>query len=168
MNSKGIHLFCEECGKKWEMTTLGELKSLDGNTEFSHIPDWYKWERENVRNELLKGDYHYEEDIEIVSLPNVNDFVPLGKAKVSHSIDGFIIEGHYNGHNYRIERPSDGLLGLYIEYGFHLLKGKDCFEISTKNDSFFCIPQKKDIITKLSLATEEAYKIVNEHVVSKS
>ena len=159
MNSKGTLLFCEECGKKWEMTTLGELKALEGKTEFSHIPDWYEWERENVRIELLEGKYHYEEEVEIVSQPNVSNFIPLGKAKVTHSLDGFVIEGYYNGHNYRIERQSKWLYGLYVEYGFNLLKGKDCFEISTEDDAFFCIPQRKDIITKLALATEEAYKI---------
>ena len=163
MNSKGTHLFCEECGKKWEMTTLGELRALNGETEFSHIPDWYTWERENVRNELLSGKYHYEEEVEIISQPNVRDYVPLGKAKVTHDLEnGFVIEGHYNGHDYRIERATKGLYSLHIEYGFIQLKGADCFEISTTNDSFYCMTKKKDIVTKLALATEEAFKISNE------
>mgnify|MGYP002519654889 CR=1 FL=1 len=67
MNTKGIHLFCEECGKKWEMTTLGELKALNGETEFSHIPDWYEWERECVRQEILDGTYHFEDDVHVHS-----------------------------------------------------------------------------------------------------
>ena len=163
MNTKGIHLFCEECGKKWEMTTLGELKALNGETEFSHIPDWYAWERQNVRDELLQGKYHYEEEVEIISQPNVNDYVPLGKGKVTHDLEnGFVIEGHYNGHDYKIERPTKGLYSLHIEYGFNQLKGADCFEISTTNDSFYCMTKKKDIVTKLALATEEAFKIANE------
>ena len=33
---KGIYLTCEECGKKWEYTELGELKAVEGETEFSH------------------------------------------------------------------------------------------------------------------------------------
>ncbi len=165
MNSNGIHLFCEECGKKWEMTTLGELKALSGETEFSHIPDWYKWERENVRNEILRGEYSYKEELTVYSQPNVHDYVPLGKATVTHNLEnGFIIEGHYNGNDYRIQRQTKGLYSLHIEYGFTQLKEKsiDCFEISTTNDSFYCIPKRKDIITKLALATEEAFKIANE------
>ena len=163
MNSKGVHLYCEACGKKWEMTTLGELKALEGKTEFSHIPDWYAWERENVRNELLSGRYHYEEELEIISQPNAYDYVPLGKGKVTHDLEnGFVITGHYNSHDYKIERPTKGLYSLHIEYGFNQLKGADCFEISTTNDSFYCMTKKKDIITKLALATEEAFKIANE------
>ena len=52
MASEGTKLFCRECGKEWELTELGELHALTGNTEFSHIPDWYEWERANVRDEV--------------------------------------------------------------------------------------------------------------------
>lgn len=163
MISKGIHLWCEECGKKWEMTDLGEMKALQGETEFSHIPDWYKWERENVRQQLLDGTYHYEEEIQVYSTPGVNEYINLGTAKVTHDLqNGFVIEGHYNGNNYRIQRPTKGIYGLHVEYQFKQLKYLDCFEISTTNDSFYCMTKKKDIVTKLALATEEAFKIANE------
>ena len=44
-----------------------------------------------------------------------------------------------------------------MEYDFGPLKKKDCFDISTENDSFYCIPQSRNIITKLAFATEEIY-----------
>ena len=163
MNSKGIHLWCESCGKKWEMTELGEMKALEGKTEFSHIPDWYEWERENVRQQLLNGTYHYEETLQVYSTPGVDKYIDIGTAKVTHNFnDGFIIEGHYNGNDYKICRPTKGLYGLHVEYQFKHLKYEDCFSISTTNDAFYCMTKKKDIITKLALATEEAFKIANE------
>ena len=63
--SKGYSLTCNECGKTWEMTELGELVATSGETEFSHIPDWYKWQRENVRNEILNGTYKYSDEVQI-------------------------------------------------------------------------------------------------------
>ena len=45
MDSSGKTLRCKSCGKEWEMTELGELQAKNGITEFSHIPDWYEWER---------------------------------------------------------------------------------------------------------------------------
>ena len=113
----------------------------------------------------MRTKYSYEEELNVYSQPNVHDYVPLGKAKVTHDLlNGFVIEGHYNGHDYKIQRPTKGLYSLHIEYGFNQLKEKnvDCFEISTTNDSFYCTPKKKDIVTKLALATEEAFKIANE------
>ena len=165
---KGIYLTCEECGKKWELTELGEMQAVDGETEFSHIPDWYEWERECVRQEILDGTYKFEDDVLVHSLPGL-EFIDLGEAHVTHDLEnGFVIEGNYNDNDYRIQRQTKTLYTLHNEFAFKKLGKIDCFDVSIKDDSFYCIPSKKDVVTKLMLATEEAYKIVNEHVVSKS
>ncbi len=162
MNSEGIHLYCEECGKKWEFTELGELKATDGETEFSHAPDWYEWQRECVRQEILDGTYYFEDTVHALSLPG-DTFIDLGEAHVTHDFEnGFVIEGHYNGHDYRIQRATKTLYTLHIEFDFGKLDKQDCFDVSVKNDSIYCIAQKKDVGTKLMLATEEMYKIVSE------
>ncbi len=164
---KGIHLTCEECGKVWEYTELGEMKALDGETEFSHIPDWYEWERECVRKEILDGTYKYEEVLEIHSLPG-DTYIPIGEGKVTHDFEnGFIIEGNYNGHDYRIQRQPKTLYTLHNEFAFKKLGKTDCFDISVKDNSFYCIPKKKDVVTKLMLATEEMYKLTATPTVSK-
>lgn len=162
MVGKGIHLTCEECGKVWEMTELGEMKALEGETEFSHIPDWYEWEREKVRQELLDGTYKYEDNVHIYSLPGV-EFIDLGEGKVTHDLEnGFIVTGHYNGHDYRIQRATKSLFTLHMEFAYKKLNMSDNFDVSVKDDSLYCIPSQKDVVTKLMLATEEAYKIVKE------
>ena len=55
MDSEGAKLFCNACGKTWEMDEYGRLHALDGETEFSHIPDWSNWERACVRKEIQEG-----------------------------------------------------------------------------------------------------------------
>ena len=65
MHSEGIVLWCESCGKKWEMTELGQLKALEGETEFAHIPDWYSWERRCVREEIERGEYMLDIPVEM-------------------------------------------------------------------------------------------------------
>ena len=57
MRSRGEYLYCEACGKRWHLSELGELEAEKGDTEFSHIPDWYEWERANVRREVEAGTY---------------------------------------------------------------------------------------------------------------
>ncbi len=164
---KGIYLTCEECGKKWELTELGELSALDGETEFSHIPDWYEWERECVRQEILDGTYKYEDTVHIHSLPGV-EFIDLGEGRVTHDLEnGFIVEGHYNGHDYRIQRQSKSLYTLHNEFLYKKLGKADCFDVSVKDESLYCIPSQKDVVTKLMLATEEIYKIVSQPAISK-
>lgn len=160
MSSKGISLHCDACGKEWEMDELGVLRAMDGETEFPHIPDWYEWQRAQVRRQLEAGTYRFEDDVEVYSLPNAWRFQKLGMAKLTHDMEnGFIVEGEHNGKPYRIHRPPLGMYGVHIEYDYCYLRPEDCIDISTGNDSLYCYPVKQNVVTKLSLATEELYKL---------
>ncbi len=48
---------------------------------------------------------------------------------------------------------------LHVEYDYHRIVQKDAFEIAIETDSFYCFPEKPDVITKLALATEDLYKM---------
>jgi hypothetical protein len=158
MGSEGTKLFCKECGKTWEMDELGELHATEGETEFTHIPDWFEWERANVRKEIDAGTYHFEDEVDIYSLPSCMRFKHIGKGKLTHDYKGFTIEGEYNKKKYKVHRSVAGMYGLHIEYDYCYVRPDDCIDISTENDSIYCYPTKTDVVTKLSFATEELYK----------
>lgn len=163
MRSEGAELFCTECGKRWELLTNGELSAKNGETEFSHVPDWFEWERENVRREVREGRYRFDEEVEVYSMPGCYKFVPLGKARLTHHVEnGFLLEGHYNGEDYSIKRTPLENNSLHVEYDFQHVKPLDCIDISTNNDSFYCYPTSENIVTKMSLATEEMYQLALE------
>lgn len=168
MTSEGCRLRCAACGKEWEMDTLGQLHALEGETEFSHIPDWFEWERGQVRAQLEAGTYHFEDEVEVFSLPNAWRFQKLGKARLTHSMtDGFVVEGEHNGQPYRIHRPPLGMYGVHVEYDYCYVRPEDCIDISTDNDSLYCYPSQKNVVTKLSLATEELYKLRSAQKAAK-
>ena len=78
MASSGAELYCEVCGKRWEMQEDGSLRALNGDTEFSHIPDWFEWERSQVRQQIEKGEYSFSDEVEVYSLPRAMRFENLG------------------------------------------------------------------------------------------
>lgn len=159
MDSKDSELFCTACGKRWNWREDGYLEAVDGETEFDHIPDWFEWERAQVKAQIEQGEYSFEDEVEVYALPRTFRYIPLGKGKVTHDIEkGFILEGTYRGQVYRCHRMPLQTNSLHVEYDFGPIKGVDCFDISTENDSFYCIPTKKDCLTKLAFATEEIYK----------
>ena len=164
MNSKGTEIFCEACGKRWEMDELGELHALEGDTEFTHIPDWFEWERAQVRKQIREGNYHFEDEVDVYSLPEPWRFRDLGKAVLTHDMTGFTLKGHYNGEEYCIHRPAQGMYGLHVEYDYVYLKPNDCVDISTENDSFYCYPALQNVVTKLSFATEELFILHKERI----
>ena len=166
METKGAEIFCNHCGKRWFLQENGQLQAAEGETEFPHIPDWFEWERDQVRKQIEVGTYSYEDEVEVYSFPRCYVFFKLGKAKVRHDFEnGFTIDGHYRGQDYHIHRPAKGMNSLHVEYDFHRLRKENCFDISTETDSFYCYPTNPDIITKLAFATEEIYKM---HMPSKT
>lgn len=159
MDSEGTEIFCKECGKRWFLNEDGSLTAKEGETEFSHIPDWFEWERKNVEAEVESGAYHYEDEVDNYSLPRTWRFEKLGKAKLIHDIEeGFILEGEYRGEKYRIQRKPLQINSLHVEYDYFRIRRADCIDISTENDSFYCYPSKENVITKLAFATEAIYQ----------
>ena len=158
MASKGAEIYCEECGKRWFLREDGDLEATSGETEFSHVPDWFEWEREQVRLEIERGEYFFEDEVDVYSLPRCWKFEKLGKAKLTHDPDrGFVLEGHYRGEDYHIQRTPLQINSLHVEYDVPHIKPFDCLDISTESDSFYCYPTKQNVVTKLAFATEEIY-----------
>ena len=165
MESGGIHLWCESCGKKWEMTELGELKALDGETEYSHIPDWALWERACVRKEIRDGTYYFEDDVVVETLPNAKRFYPQGKGKLVQTPEGTTLtcESVY-GEPLQVEWKALNLDSLHVEFDYkksRTAKG-DCVDLSVPEDSYWCYVSKKDALVKLAYATEEMHFFAKE------
>ncbi len=168
MASEGFELFCKECGKRWTLNEDGTLCANEGDTEFTRVPDWFEWEREQVKHQIENGEYNFSDDVDVYSLPRCMKFEHLGNAKLTHDAEnGFVLEGFYNGQNYCITRAPLENNGLHIEYDYCYIKPFDCVDISTENDSFYCYPKKENVVTKLSFATEEIYKIAMKNRKNK-
>lgn len=65
MYSEGTELWCEHCKKRWTMDEYGKLHAQNGETEFTHIPDWSNWERQCVRKEIENGTYYFEDVVRV-------------------------------------------------------------------------------------------------------
>ncbi len=160
MASKGTEIYCEECGKRWNLNEDGTLTALTGETEFEHVPDWFNWQRKQVKQQILNGTYKFEDEVDVYSLPRCWRFMNLGKATLTHDAEnGFVLKGHYNDADYHIQRVPTATNSLHIEYDYCYIKPFDCVDISTENDSFYCYPTKQNVVTKLAFATEEIYKL---------
>ena len=160
MDSKGTELFCTECGKRWNLNEDGTLSALNGETEFSHIPDWFLWEREQVQGQIERGEYSFDDEVDVYSLPRTQGFTKLGKGRLTHDSDGgFVLTGHYNGSDYRIQRKPLEINSLHVEYDYFRIRRADCLDISTETDSFYCYPTQENVVTKLAFATEIIYEL---------
>ena len=170
MGSEGAELFCKACGKRWFWEETGDLRALEGETEFTHIPDWFEWERQQVQAQVEAGTYRFEDEVEVYSMPRQWTFHPLGKGKLTHDGEnGLILTGFYRGQEYRIHRRPEQNNSLHIEYDCAKIKPFDCVDVSTENDTFYCFPvNQRDVVTKMAFATEEIYKLNRAKSKTKS
>jgi hypothetical protein len=160
MASKGTDIFCTECGKRWTLNEDGSISANEGITEFSSVPKWFEWERDQVALQIENGDYSFSDEVDVFSMPRCWRFEKLGKARLTHDPEnGFILEGHYNGEDYRIQRLPLQINSLHVEYDWYRVRREDCIDISTENDSFYCyFYNHENIVTKLGFATEIIYQ----------
>ena len=118
MDAKGTKLFCNACGKTWEMDEYGRMHALDGETEFPHIPDWSNWERACVRKEIEEGTYYFEDKVRVETLPGSFKFYKQGEGTLIQTPEGTTLKCNYYGEDYTLFRSAKSLESMHIEYDF--------------------------------------------------
>ena len=157
MVGEGTTLTCNACGKVWEMDVYGQMVARDGNTEIAHIPDWYKWERQCVREEILRGEYSLDCDVDILMTRDTKKLYRIGSGHLTHDVDrGFILDG-CDG-QLHFERKPLVSHTLYADYFWYELG--DIINIGNADYMYYCFPKGVgDVVAKTRLAAEEIYKI---------
>ena len=155
MQGRGIHLSCDACGKRYELTALGELSALNGETEFPHIPDLYAWEREQVREEIINGTYRMDADVTNGMLVDFKAIYMVGEGHLTHDLNGFTLTG-CDGRLHYTQKPLN-CYGLYADYYWYEIADVIC--IGSNERLYYCFPKGADVAAKTRLATEEMYKL---------
>ena len=156
MEGRGVTLTCKSCGKTWTLTEKGFLRAADGEDIFSHVPDWYAWERQCVREELARGDYRLDVPVLIRMLVDTKAVYTVGEGRLTHTAEGFRLQGCGGKLDYR-QGPTASY-SLYSDYFWYELGDMIC--IGDSRTLYYCFPQEGgDIVAKTRLATEELYKM---------
>ncbi len=154
MEGAGTRLTCKACGKSYEMDEYGRLRALDGNTEFSHIPDWYTWQRECVRKDIENDTYRQDLDVEIGVMTDFKAIYMVGEGKLTHDKNGFVLTGCNGELSYMQSALSS--YGLYSDYYWYEIGDVIC--IGNTKILYYCFPKQKDVVAKARIAAEELYK----------
>lgn len=159
MRGRGSRLTCESCGKTYELTEYGYLRGVDMTSEeehFTHVPDWYRWERECVRQELLEGSYHLQVPVDICMLVDSKCIYRVGSGVLEHTAEGFHLTGCQGQLDYA-QKPSASY-SLYADYYWYELGDMIC--IGDHRTLYYCFPQNgADVAAKTRLAAEELYQM---------
>ena len=156
MEGKGVTLTCKHCGKSWLLTETGFLQATDGENRFTHVPDWYAWERQCVREEIVRGDYRLDVPVLIRMLVDTKAVYTVGEGRLTHTAEGFRLRGCGGKLDYR-QSPTASY-SLYSDYFWYELGDMIC--IGDSRALYYCFPREGgDVVAKTRLATEELYKM---------
>lgn len=152
---KGTLFTCHACGKQYELQTDGSLQALEGVTEFSHIPDWYAWQRDQVRQALENGTYRLETEVDIAMMVDFKAIYMVGSGTLVQDNSGFHLTGCDGKLDY-IQGPLANY-GLYSDYYWYEIADVIC--IGSREISYYCFPKGSDVVAKARIAAEELYKL---------
>ncbi len=160
MHTSGEEIFCGKCGAKRIMTEYGRMVRPDGSEDsFSHIPDWYEWERDCVKKEIDCGVYSLDMRVKIESLPNAVNFIDLGEGRLIHNENGFKLT--FRDYGDTAEKTLSfaplTMTSVHTEYNY---RGKgQCVTLSTLDNTYFIYPIEKGFnATKIQFAAEYLYE----------
>ena len=152
---KGTEFVCHACGKTYELTELGRLEAKDGNTVIDHIPDWFDWQREEVKKEIESGEYSLDCAVDIGILADHKGLYMVGEGRLKHSTDGFVLEG-CDGKLHYEQSP---ICSYTLNSEFYFYEIGDVISIGNAERLYYCFPKNGESVAKARLAAEEIYKI---------
>ena len=156
MIGKGISIKCEECGKEYTLDELGYLKALDSDAKFSHVPDWYAWQRNCVREEIENGKYSLSTPVKIFIGGDTKHIFDVGEGFLTHNENGFSLIGC----DKKLEYVQNPQATYSVCADFFWYEIGDMISIGNRDALYYCFPKKEGIVTKTRLAAEELYKKV--------
>ena len=168
MLGKGVKVSCLECGTEYELDEYGRLKSVKGEDDFTHVPDWYRWERDEVRREIVDGKYRLDIPVDIWISTDTSGVFGVGDGRLVHTKDGFRLTGADGEIDYE-HKP---LASHSICADFNFYERGDIIALSGPDCIYYCFPKDQTVpVAKARLAHEEIYKIAHkeleEHKICK-
>ena len=159
MLGKGIHVTCLECGAEYELDEYGELIATKGESDFTHVPDWYKWERDEVRREIESGEYRLDIPVDLWISTDTSGVYGVGEGRLVHTQGGFRLTGADGEIDYE-HKP---LASHTICADFNFYERGDVIALSGPDCIYYCFPKDQTTpVAKARLAHEEIYKIAYE------
>ena len=153
----GIRLVCHACNKEWELTELGFMKAVSGETEFDHIPDWVEWQRECVRQEIIDGQFGYDVPINLYAMVNTKALYILGDGRLSYDVKGARVIG-YDG---KIDFYKKSMSMYAIGADLHWTNVGDGICFGDNKVTYLAVPcHDSHLVMKSRLASEEIYKLL--------
>ena len=156
MSTYQDRIMCDACDNGWWLSPFGILDTTgSGTPRFPFIPQWYRWQREEVRKAVLSEGYSLSLPVRIGILKNAKGVYLVGEGVLRHDAEGFHLEGCEGKLSFH--QPPLSSHSAYADFLWYELGDVIC--IGDKHALFCCFPKEESFpVAKLRLAAEELYR----------
>ena len=156
---RGTKWTCNNCGATYTLDEHGFLVNDEGDTKFDHVPTWYAWERQCVREEIDSGKYLLDIDVDVYMMNGYKAVYDIGAGHLTHDKNGFHLVGAGGKLDYT--QPASATYSLYSDYLWYEIGDVIC--IGNNDYLYYCFPKGvSGVVAKTRLATEEIYKLLKK------
>lgn len=124
-----------------------------------YIPDWYEWQRGNVRREIEEGRYGLDIRVRVEALPNAVNFIDCGEGRLVHGPEGFDLTfaDYEDGREKTLHFSAASMSSIHTEYDY---RGKgQCVTLSVPDNTYFLFPLEGGFnATEIQFAVEEFFE----------
>lgn len=156
MKGSNTFLTCNKCGIEYELLENGKLKGKNVETKFDHIPSWYLWQREEVKNEIKEKQEFYSLDVSVMVLSDHKSLYDVGDGVLKCGTNGFTLLDASGNLIYSLPPASSHSLNV----DFFWYEIGDTISIGDKEKAFYCFPKTAYPVAKARLLAEEHYKML--------
>lgn len=164
MKGEGIFITCRHCGKTYELDEYGVLHATKGETEFSQIPQWFRWQRDCMRRELEAPNYAWEIPVDIGILCDLKALYQMGEGTLRHDRSGFTLRDA----NGKVVHTQDAQISYSLNVDYYFYELGDIIGLGTKDRFYYCFPKNSFPVAKARLAAEELYKLPKVEMAMKN
>lgn len=155
MKSKGEEIECLGCGEKWHLEEDGSLRGV----KFSHIPDWFRWERKETEKEIENGTYRLSVPVKILIQVDMSSIYDVGRGTLTHTTEGF----HLISDDGEIDYRTSALDNYSLASDIYWYEKGDMISIGDDRKIFYLFPDEGyNVVSKARFATEKIYRIEKE------
>lgn len=157
---EGNNIICKSCNSNYHINELSILNNTNGESKFDSIANWYSWQRQFVKDEIVNNTYEIKFPVKISRLINAklgfdHNFAS-GEARQTNK--GIVIEGIINQTNEKFYFEYNEKANTTIHLTFDV-KGcqESAFEVHNADETYLVYPLDSTPIVKIRFAVEESY-----------
>lgn len=160
-STEGDTMTCSSCGFKVRMDEYYDIHAENKFLPFENTDLWYKWQREQIKKEILKDDFSISTKVEIQiintqKLDNDYSLKVMGEGVLTLNNKELIYQGTYDGQEVTMNFDVKSVYSLVMSLIYKM-------DLYYKNDYYaFKLLDNKKLMIKWMLAAEEIHNLYDK------